>query len=88
MPAMLITYQPAGRSVAARLSTVINGLGNTWSPIPSVWLLNSYHTPAEVLNYLRTSLMAGDDLLVVETSHRYATNLPEGKKTWLYQNMR
>ena len=88
MTIMLIAYRPAGRSVPDRFITTLQSLGEVWTPSSLTWLLKTYLDPSQVLNRLRTSLPSADNLLVIEVTHRYATNMSEGEKEWLYKNVR
>lgn len=87
MTIMLITYQPAGRP-SDRLPHLISTMGEFWSPVANVWLLKTSLSASTLLSRLRTSISASDNLLVMELGKRYATNLPEGGKEWLYANIR
>jgi hypothetical protein len=86
MSTVFITYQPAGRA-SSRLAPTIKSLGETYWLTPTLCLLKSSHNPNEVYNRLKISLLSNDTLLVVEITPRYATNLPEGGKAWLYANL-
>lgn len=88
MTIMFIAYRPAGRSTPPRFLTTLHSLGEVWTPATLTWLLNTHLDSSQVLNRLRTTLSSADDLLVMETTHRYATNLPEGDRDWLYKNVR
>lgn len=88
MACVLITYQPADRLLSDRVTKNINQLGEAWQPCDNVWLVHTELESSQVLNRLRNSLRSGDDVMVIAVGYRYATNLPEGAKDWLYKNMR
>lgn len=87
MNTMLITYQPAARS-NPRLFHLISTMGEYWSPVANVWILKTSLSTTALLARLRIAVSASDNLFVMELGKRYATNLPEGNKEWLYKYLR
>lgn len=87
MTIMLISYVPSQRP-STRLPNLISTLGDSWSPISNVWLLKTSLSAATLLSRLKSSVSASDNLLVMELGKKYAANLPEGEKEWLYKHLR
>ncbi|WP_454560824.1 hypothetical protein [Mycobacterium haemophilum] len=85
MSALLITYDlnKPGQNYGP-LYEKIKGLGTWWHYLDSTWVVDTYLTPTEANERLRTALDDSDSVLIVNiTNDTYAGWLEQDAWNWL-----
>ncbi len=87
MNTFLITFEMLPPSLTVQEEILINAIKSfdSWArPTPKTWLIKTYLTREQVINYLRTYIGPNDRLLVMLVNNDWiAINLPNDVVNWM-----
>lgn len=87
MNTFLITFEIFLPSLATQEEILINAIKSygSWArPTSKVWLIRTYSTREQVINYLRAYMGPNDRILVMLVNNDWiATNLPNDVVNWM-----